>query len=94
MNKLYVPARSASSYYRMGGNYTGKVQNLTQFYHPLDMLGEWNRAYGSNGFLQYQFVVPTEAVEEFKRSSRHPGVGPLLVPQRVQAVRQRATRHR
>ncbi|NIJ14581.1 decaprenylphospho-beta-D-ribofuranose 2-oxidase [Saccharomonospora amisosensis] len=36
----------------------GKIQNLTQFYHPLDMLGEWNRAYGSRGFLQYQFSVP------------------------------------
>ena len=48
------------------GTYRGKVQNLTQFYHPLDMFGEWNRAYGPAGFLQYQFVVPTEAVEEFK----------------------------
>ncbi|GHE99602.1 decaprenylphosphoryl-beta-D-ribose oxidase [Amycolatopsis deserti] len=36
----------------------GKIQNLTQFYHPLDMLSEWNRAYGSKGFLQYQFSVP------------------------------------
>jgi decaprenylphospho-beta-D-ribofuranose 2-oxidase len=54
-------------WYRKSGTYRDKVQNLTQFYHPLDMFGEWNRAYGSAGFLQYQFVVPTEAVEEFKR---------------------------
>ncbi|MCW2688653.1 MAG: decaprenylphosphoryl-beta-D-ribose oxidase [Mycobacterium sp.] len=53
-------------WYRKSGGYRGKVQNLTQFYHPLDMLGEWNRAYGSAGFLQYQFVVPTTAVDEFK----------------------------
>ncbi|MDF2826129.1 MAG: decaprenylphosphoryl-beta-D-ribose oxidase [Mycobacterium sp.] len=53
-------------WYRKSGTYRGKVQNLTQFYHPLDMFGEWNRAYGSAGFLQYQFVVPTEAVDEFK----------------------------
>jgi decaprenylphospho-beta-D-ribofuranose 2-oxidase len=53
-------------WYRKSGTYRGKVQNLTQFYHPLDMFGEWNRGYGSAGFLQYQFVVPTEAVEEFK----------------------------
>ncbi|SIS22118.1 FAD-binding oxidoreductase [Williamsia sterculiae] len=55
------------AYYRMGGNYTGKIQNLTKFYHPLDLFGDWNRAYGSNGFLQYQFIVPIEAIEEFKR---------------------------
>ena len=54
-------------WYRKTGTYRGKVQNLTQFYHPLDLFGEWNRAYGSEGFLQYQFVVPPEAVEEFKR---------------------------
>ncbi|MBX7448578.1 FAD-binding oxidoreductase [Mycolicibacterium sp. 3033] len=53
-------------WYRKSGTYRGKVQNLTQFYHPLDMFGEWNRAYGSLGFGQYQFVVPTDAVEEFK----------------------------
>src|SRR6202020_8533 len=53
-------------WYRMGKTYRGKAQNLTQFYHPLDMVGEWNRAYGSAGFGQYQFVVPTEAVEAFK----------------------------
>lgn len=53
-------------WYRKSGTYRGKVQNLTQFYHPLDMFGEWNRAYGPAGFGQYQFVVPTTAVEEFK----------------------------
>jgi decaprenylphospho-beta-D-ribofuranose 2-oxidase len=53
-------------WYRKSGTYRGKIQNLTQFYHPLDMFGEWNRAYGSGGFGQHQFVVPTTAVEEFK----------------------------
>jgi decaprenylphospho-beta-D-ribofuranose 2-oxidase len=52
-------------WYRKSGTYRGKVQNLTQFYHPLDMFGEWNRAYGPAGFLQYQFVIPLEAVDEF-----------------------------
>lgn len=53
-------------WYRKSGSYRHKIQNLTQFYHPLDLFGEWNRAYGPAGFLQYQFVVPTEAVAEFK----------------------------
>jgi decaprenylphospho-beta-D-ribofuranose 2-oxidase len=53
-------------WYRTSGTYRGKIQNLTQFYHPLDMFGEWNRGYGKAGFAQYQFVVPTSAVDEFK----------------------------
>jgi decaprenylphospho-beta-D-ribofuranose 2-oxidase len=65
MNKLSLSA-IGELYYRRGGHYRGKVQNLTQFYHPLDLLGEWNRGYGPAGFAQYQFLVPTEAVEEFK----------------------------
>jgi len=55
-----------SLWYAKSGNYTGKIQSLTGFYHPLDMFGEWNRAYGTEGFLQYQFVVPPDAVGEFK----------------------------
>ncbi|WP_040161872.1 FAD-binding oxidoreductase [Nigerium massiliense] len=54
-------------WYAKSGTYTDKIQSLTAFYHPLDMFGEWNRAYGTDGFLQYQFVVPPEAVDEFKR---------------------------
>lgn len=36
----------------------GQVQNITTFFQPLDVLGEWNRLYGRRGFCQYQFVVP------------------------------------
>ena len=53
-------------YYAMGADSKNDIKNLTQFYQPLDMIGEWNRGYGPAGFLQYQFVVPTEAVEPFK----------------------------
>ncbi|MDR1833509.1 MAG: FAD-binding oxidoreductase [Propionibacteriaceae bacterium] len=55
-----------SLWYAKSGNYKGKVQSLTGFYHPLDMFSQWNRAYGPRGFLQYQFVVPPAAVAEFK----------------------------
>jgi decaprenylphospho-beta-D-ribofuranose 2-oxidase len=57
-------------WYAKSGNYTDKIESLTGFYHPLDMFGEWNRAYGSHGFLQYQFVVPPSAVAEFKQLIR------------------------
>ncbi|TCJ99632.1 FAD-binding oxidoreductase [Nocardia alba] len=56
----------------------GRIQNLTQFYHPLDLLGEWNRAYGKRGFLQYQFSMPfgaerqlADAVRTIAESGHH-----------------------
>lgn len=65
MNKLTLNM-VGTLYYAMGGTYRTQVQNLTKFYQPLDLVGEWNRGYGPAGFLQYQFVVPMDAVEPFK----------------------------
>src|SRR4029078_6315690 len=53
-------------WYRNGKTYRGKAQNLTQFYHPRDRVVEGTRAYGAAGCGQYQFGVPTEAVDAFK----------------------------
>ncbi|QYH18951.1 FAD-binding oxidoreductase [Corynebacterium aquatimens] len=65
MNQLTLRA-IGEAYYFMGAPSKNDIKNLTQFYQPLDLIGEWNRGYGDAGFLQYQFVVPTTAVEPFK----------------------------
>ena len=36
----------------------GEIQSIPQYFHPLDMIGKWNRAYGPKGFVQYQILVP------------------------------------
>ncbi|WP_167583491.1 FAD-binding protein [Kineococcus rubinsiae] len=57
LNRLSAKALN-EFYYRKSHTESGVVQNITQFYHLLDLFADWNRAYGPNGFLQYQFVVP------------------------------------
>ncbi|MDP6535850.1 MAG: FAD-binding oxidoreductase [Gammaproteobacteria bacterium] len=41
--------------------------NYDAYFFPLDNIDNWNRLYGSKGFLQYQFVLPQEAALEGMR---------------------------
>ena len=36
----------------------GELQTITRFFHPLDIVNQWNRLYGPSGFIQWQPVVP------------------------------------
>lgn len=65
MNKLSL-SLVGEAFYRVSGNYQNKIVNLTQFYHMLDITTGWQYAYGPTGFAQHQFLVPPNALDEFK----------------------------
>ncbi|MGA9276915.1 FAD-binding protein [Ilumatobacter sp.] len=67
-NVLTRPAVRAFNelWYRKTPKHGHGIESITQFFHPLDMVGQWTRLYGSHGFLQYQFVVPFEAVDTMR----------------------------
>ncbi len=65
MNKFSL-SLVGEAFYRVSGNYQNKIVNLTQFYHMLDITTGWQYAYGPHGFAQHQFLVPPNALDEFK----------------------------
>ncbi|HEY3261527.1 MAG TPA: FAD-binding oxidoreductase [Pseudonocardiaceae bacterium] len=70
LNRFTARAFNELWYRRAPTERRGEVQNITTFFHPLDMVGRWNRLYGPRGFLQYQFVVPFGAQDSFRRCVR------------------------
>jgi decaprenylphospho-beta-D-ribofuranose 2-oxidase len=66
-NRITLRAFSELWYRKAPKRQRGSVQNITTFYQVLDLFGDWNRVYGSRGFLQYQFLVPFGEEPTFRK---------------------------
>jgi FAD/FMN-containing dehydrogenase len=72
-----------TTYYHLKKWQAGRaITHYEPFFYPLDNLLEWNRMYGSNGFFQYQSVVPREvgqdAVQAMLKEIARSGDGSFL----------------
>lgn len=63
VNRSSVRLFNAAYYHRRSERGSRGLQHYEPFFYPLDAIGNWNRIYGPNGFLQYQCVVPTSGAE-------------------------------
>ena len=58
LNNLTVSLFNKAWFTKATNSLESEFQSISTFFHPLDGLQNWNRIYGNNGFIQYQFVVP------------------------------------
>jgi decaprenylphospho-beta-D-ribofuranose 2-oxidase len=59
LNSMTMRAFNYAYWARASHNQT-QISSLHSFFYPLDAVGGWNKLYGKAGFLQYQFVLPSE----------------------------------
>lgn len=68
INTLFCKAFNEAWYRKAPVERRDALMTIEQFFHPLDMVSDWNRAYGRRGFFQWQYAVPDEAGDVVRRS--------------------------
>lgn len=64
LNQWSIKAFNALYYGKAKAGQSTQRVDIDSFFYPLDAIGNWNRIYGKNGFVQYQFVLPKESSYE------------------------------
>lgn len=82
LNTLTVKAFNWLYYNKVRKKISQQIVDIDTFFYPLDAIGQWNRIYGSNGFTQYQFILPKETsakgLEEILKEISNSGKGSFL----------------
>ncbi|MBS1836365.1 MAG: FAD-binding oxidoreductase [Actinobacteria bacterium] len=68
VNRLSVKAFNELWFRKAPERRRDALMSIEAFFHPLDMVGDWNRVYGQRGFIQWQYVVPDESSDFVRRS--------------------------
>jgi len=81
LNSWSIRAFNAAYYAVHAAKKGVAVEPYDSFFYPLDAIRQWNLLYGSQGFLQYQCVIPEQhldAVEELLERIARSGTGSFL----------------
>ena len=58
LNRASIRAFNELWFRRAPARRRDEVQSIGQFWYPLDLVRDWNRLYGTPGFVQWQCVLP------------------------------------
>lgn len=64
LNSFSIKAFNFLYYHKQLKKNKDNIVHYEPYFYPLDSIGNWNRMYGSNGFTQYQFVLPLKYSEQ------------------------------
>ena len=67
LNSLSMRIFNTLYYNKQLRSESNKLIHYDPYFYPLDSIGSWNRIYGREGFLQYQFVVPFDGGRDLIR---------------------------
>jgi decaprenylphospho-beta-D-ribofuranose 2-oxidase len=82
LNSFSVKAFNALYYYKAKKGESHKRVGVDSFFCPLDAINHWNRIYGKNGFVQFQFILPKamsfDGLEGILKRISHSSMGSFL----------------
>lgn len=61
LNGLTVKLFNSLYYFKAPSGISQQKVGVDAFFYPLDAIQHWNRIYGKNGFVQFQFILPKSA---------------------------------
>lgn len=64
LNHYTIKAFNGCYYYLQSKKQESFIIDYDRYFYPLDSILEWNRLYGKKGFIQYQFVIPSQYSRE------------------------------
>ena len=92
LNRPVVKTLNALYYGRQWRARCQRLVHYDPYFYPLDVVSNWNRAYGRRGFLQYQFAFPFEGaeatIEDFAGSLAAAGFGSTFAVLKTFGARQ------